>query len=77
MLPIHIETGKRISLQIPVRQQGETKKTIYATLSYKDSFSNFIKHFLDDVNLETVILTFDKRKCKIDFLQIQWAFPIQ
>ena len=63
MLSIHIETGNiffdnyntnESLYKVLVRQKDETKKIIHATLSYEDSFSNYIKHFLDDVDPETV-----------------------
>ena len=63
MLSIHIETGNiffdnyntnESLYEFLVRQQEETKKNIYATLSYKGSFSNYIKHFLDNIYPETV-----------------------
>ena len=31
-------------------QQDETKKIIYANLTYIDSFSNYLKYFLDDLD---------------------------
>ena len=37
-----------------MRQQDDTKKIIHATVTYKDSFSNYIKYFLDDIDAETV-----------------------
>ena len=37
-----------------LNQQDETKQVIHATLTYKDSFSNYLKYFLDDVDKETV-----------------------
>ena len=37
-----------------LRQQDETKKIIHATLTYKDSFSNYLRYFLDDIDAETV-----------------------
>ena len=30
------------------------KKIIHATLTYKDSFSNYLRYFLDDIDAETV-----------------------
>ena len=62
MLLIHIETGNiffnnyntsESLYEFLVRQQDKTKKIIHATLSYKDSFSNYIKHFLDNIDPET------------------------
>ena len=38
-------------------QQDETKKIIYATLTYIDSFSNYLKYFLD--NLDKTVEKFD------------------
>ena len=35
-------------------QQDETKKIIHATLTYKDSFSNYLRYFLDHIDAETV-----------------------
>ena len=35
-------------------QQDETKEVIHATLKYKDSFSIYLKYFLDDIDNETV-----------------------
>ena len=35
-------------------QQDETKQVIHATLTCKNSFSNYLKYFLDDINNETV-----------------------
>ena len=37
-----------------LNQQDETKQIIHATLTYKDSFSNYFKYFLDDLDNETV-----------------------
>ena len=63
MLSIHSETGnifysnyntgKSIYDFLP-RQQDDTKKIIHAALTYTDSFSSFIKCFLDDIDAETV-----------------------
>ena len=63
MLSIHIETGNifynnyNTNESIDsflLNQQDETKQAIHATLTYKDSFSNYLKYFLDDVDNETV-----------------------
>ena len=37
-----------------LNQQNETKQVIHATLTCKNSFSNYLKYFLDDINNETV-----------------------
>ena len=37
-----------------LNQQDETKQVIHATLTYKDSFSNYLRHFLDDAYNKTV-----------------------
>ena len=37
-----------------LNQQDETKQVIHATLAYNDSFLNYLKYFLDDVDNETV-----------------------
>ena len=59
MLSIHIETGnifyksintKESIYDFLLRQQDETKKIIHATLTYKDSFSNYLRYFLDDID---------------------------
>ena len=34
--------------------QDETKQVIHPTLTYKDSFSNYLKYFVDEVDNETV-----------------------
>ena len=34
--------------------QDETKQVIHLTLTYKDSFSNYLKYFVDEVDNETV-----------------------
>ena len=63
MLSIHIETGNifynnyntnEAIDSFLLNQQDETKQAIHATLTYKDSFSNYLKYFLDDVDNETV-----------------------
>ena len=63
MFSIHIETGnifydnynKNKSIySFLLNQQDETKQVIHATLTYKDSFSNYLKHFLDDADNKTV-----------------------
>ena len=37
-----------------MRQPDVTKKLVYATLTYNDSFSNCIKFFLDDIDVKIV-----------------------
>ena len=37
-----------------LNQQDETKQVIHATLAYNESFLNYLKYFLDDVDNETV-----------------------
>ena len=37
-----------------LNQKDETKQMIHATLTYRDSFSNYLKYFLDDLDNETV-----------------------
>ena len=37
-----------------LKQQDKTKKITHATLTYKDSFSNCLRYFLDDIDAETV-----------------------
>ena len=63
MLSIHIETGNifydnyntnESIYSFFLNQQDETKQVIHTTLTYKDSFSNYLKYFLDDVDNETV-----------------------
>ena len=63
MLSIHIESGNifydnyNINESIysfSLNQQDETKQVIHATLTNKDSFSNYLKHFLDDIDNKTV-----------------------
>ena len=64
MLWIHIETGiifcDNYNTNEPIydfllKQQEETKKnTIYTTLTYKDSFSNYLRCFLGDISAESV-----------------------
>ena len=63
MLSIHIESGNifydnyNINESIysfSLNQQDETKQVIHATLTNKDSFSNYFKHFLDDIDNKTV-----------------------
>ena len=62
MLWIHTETGNICSITITnesiysfsLNQQDETKQVIHATLTYNNSFSNYLKYFLDDINNETV-----------------------
>ena len=63
MLSSNIETGNiffnnyntnESAYEFLVIQQDETKKIIHATLSYKDSFSNYIKYFVDDIDPGTI-----------------------
>ena len=63
MLSIHIETGNifydnynanESTYSFLLNQQDKTKQPIHATLTYKDSFLNYLKYFLDDVDNETV-----------------------
>ena len=59
MLSIHIETG---SIFYDNYNTGESmffcwdskaiQKTIHATLTYTDSFSNYMKYFLDIIDTE-------------------------
>ena len=37
-----------------LNQQDLKKQIIHATLTYKNSFSNYLKYFLDDIGNETV-----------------------
>ena len=62
-LSIHIETGNifyenyninELIFDFLPRQQDETKKIIHATLTYKNSFSNYLRYFLDNIDAETV-----------------------
>ena len=63
MLSIYIKTGNifydnynpnKAMYSFLLNQQDETKQVIYTTLTYKDSISNYLKYFLDDVDNETV-----------------------
>ena len=61
MLSIHIETRNifydntnESIYNFLLNQQDKIKQVIHATLTYKDSFSNYLKYFLDDVDNETV-----------------------
>ena len=63
MLSIHIETENipYVSYNTNERiysffwnQQDKTKQVIHATLTYKYSFSNYLKYFVDDLDNETV-----------------------
>ena len=60
MLLIHIEAGNifydnyNINESIYsflLNQQDKIKQLIFATLTYKDSFSNYLKYYLDDLDL--------------------------
>ena len=60
---IHIETGNILYdnyntnesiYSFSLNRQDETKQVVHATLTYKDSFPNYLKYFLDDINNETV-----------------------
>ena len=37
-----------------LNRKDETKQVIHTTLTYKGSFSNYLKHFLDDVGNKTI-----------------------
>ena len=73
MLSIHIETGNifhnnyntnKSIYSFLLNQQDKTKQVIRATLTYKDSFSNYLKYFLDDVIMKpSKNLTFCTQKC--------------
>ena len=63
MLSIHIEMGNifydnyytnEVIYSFLLNQQVETKQIIHATLTYRDSFSNYLKYFLDDLDNENV-----------------------
>ena len=63
MLSIHIETRNifyskynpnESIYSFLLNQQNETKQIVNATLTYKDSFLNYSKYFLDDIDNETV-----------------------
>ena len=63
ILSIHIETGNifygndntnESVYDFLLWQQDETKKILHATLTCKDSFSNFLGYFMDDIDAETV-----------------------
>ena len=82
MLLIHIETGNisfdNHSTNEPIyefllRQQGDCKKIIDATLTYQDPFSYYIKYFLNDIDTESTdrFDFFTKKKFEISFLKIQ------
>ena len=45
-------TNKSIS-GFSLNQQDETKQIIHASLTYRDSVSNYLKNFLDDLDNET------------------------
>ena len=60
---IHIETGNIVFdncnkgesiYDFLLTQQDDTKKIIHATLPHTDSFSNYIKYFLGDIDADTV-----------------------
>ena len=62
-LSIDIETGNvyfggcntnKSIYEILLSQQDETKQINYTTLSYSDTFSNYIRNFLDDIDHEAV-----------------------
>ena len=62
-LSIHIETGNvyfdgyntnESIYEFLLSQQDETKQKVHATLSYSDTFSNYMRNFLDDIDHETV-----------------------
>ena len=63
MFSIDVETGnifcdnynKNKSIcSFLLNQQDETKQVIHGSLAYKDSFSNYLRHFLDDAYNKTV-----------------------
>ena len=63
MLSIHTETGniffKNYNMNESIydfllRQQNETKKIIHATLTYKDSFSNFLTELYRNLTVEVL-----------------------
>ena len=63
MLSIYIETGNifygnyntnESIYCFLLNQQDETKQIIHDTLMYKDSFSNYLKYFLESIDNETV-----------------------
>ena len=63
MLSIHIEAGNifydnyytnELIYSFLLNQQVETKQIIHATLTYRDSFSNYLKYFFDDLDNENV-----------------------
>ena len=62
-MSIHIETGNvyfdgyntnESIYEFLLSQQDETKQKIHTTLSYSDTFSNYIRNFLDDIDHEMV-----------------------
>ena len=62
-LSILIETGNvyfdgyntnQSTYEFLLSQQDETKQKIHTRLSYSDTFSNYIRNFLDDIDHETV-----------------------
>ena len=68
MLSIHIETENIFCdnyntnesiYGFLLNQQDETKQKIHGTLTYRDSLSNYLKCFLDDLDNETVEKFFD------------------
>ena len=72
MLSIHIETRNifydnyntnELIYSFLLNQQDETKQIIHFTLTYRDSFSNYLEYFLDDLDNETV-KKFDSFACK-------------
>ena len=63
MLWIHIETGNifynnyntnESIYSFLLNQQDETKQIIHATLTYRDSFSSYLKYFLYDLDNKTL-----------------------
>ena len=50
-----------------LNQQDETKQIIHATLTYSDSFSNYLKYFHGDLDNETVEKIFAQKYVKYLF----------
>ena len=82
MLSIHIETENifhdNYDTNEPIysfllNQQDEKKQVTHATLTYKDSFSNYLKYFLDDVDNCKNFQDRFKRSC---FVSIFCCLPV-